>query len=98
MSTAHGAGLMVAPVLLGAARARSAAATTTWPMLAGGPLDIAAVGHRACTSGRCSPSWASIAFFVYERVGLQILRRAWLNTDQVWAGAFVLAGLVTLTS
>jgi hypothetical protein len=40
----------------------------------------------------------AIAFFVYERVGLQILRRAWLNTDQVWAGAFVLAGLVTLTS
>ena len=32
------------------------------------------------------------------RIGLQILRRAWLNTDQVWAGAFVLAGLVTLTS
>jgi hypothetical protein len=40
----------------------------------------------------------AIAYFVYARVGLQILRRAWLNTDQVWAGAFVLAGLVTLTS
>jgi hypothetical protein len=39
-----------------------------------------------------------IAYFVYARVGLQILRRAWLNTEQVWAGAFVLAGLVTLTS
>jgi hypothetical protein len=35
---------------------------------------------------------------VYERVGLQILRRAGLNTDQVWAGASVLAGLVTLRS
>jgi hypothetical protein len=35
---------------------------------------------------------------VSERVCLQILRRAGLNTDQVWASAFVLAGLVTLTS
>jgi uncharacterized membrane protein len=41
---------------------------------------------------------AAVAFFVYERVGVQVLRKAWLNTDQVWAGAFVLAGLVTLTS
>jgi hypothetical protein len=27
-----------------------------------------------------------------------VLRRAWLNTDQIWASAFVLAGIVTLTS
>jgi hypothetical protein len=40
----------------------------------------------------------TIAFVVYERVGLQVLRRAWLNTDHVWAGSFILAGLVTLTS
>jgi hypothetical protein len=40
----------------------------------------------------------AIAFVVYERVGLQILRKAWVNTDHVWAASFVLAGLVTLTS
>jgi hypothetical protein len=40
----------------------------------------------------------AIAFVVYERVGLQVLRKAWLNTEQIWAASFVLAGLVTLTS
>ena len=40
----------------------------------------------------------AVAFFVYERVGLKVLRRAWINTDQAWAASFVLAGLVTLTS
>ena len=96
MSTAHGAGLMVAPVILGLRR-RSAL-----PRRHGDALRRPDRHRR----GRASPSTSlamlvvmgAIAFFVYERVGLQILRRAWLNTDQVWAGAFVLAGLVTLTS
>jgi hypothetical protein len=25
-----------------------------------------------------------------------VLKRAWVNTDALWAGAFVLAGVVTL--
>jgi hypothetical protein len=66
-------------------------------MLSGGPIDIAAVGI-AVHVGAMVVVMGTIAFFVYERVGLKVLRRAWLNTDQVWAGAFVLAGLVTLTS
>jgi hypothetical protein len=66
-------------------------------MLAGGPLDITAVG-LAVHVGAMVVVMGAIAYVVYARVGLQILRRAWLNTDQVWAGAFVLAGLVTLTS
>jgi hypothetical protein len=66
-------------------------------MLASGPLDITAVG-LAVHVGVMIAVMGAIAYFVYARVGLQILRRAWLNTDQVWAGAFVLAGLVTFTS
>jgi len=95
MSTAHGAGLMVAPVILGL-RA-SSHSHDDMAMLSGGPIDIAAVGIAVHVLAMLVVMGA-IAFFVYERVGLQILRRAWLNTDQVWAGAFVLAGLVTLTS
>ena len=30
-----------------------------------------------------------VAVVVYERVGVAILRKAWLNLDHVWAGAFV---------
>jgi hypothetical protein len=95
MSTAHGAGLMVAPVIIGLQA--SSHAHDDMAMLSDGPIDIAAVGIAVHVLAMVAVMGA-IAFFVYERVGLQILRRAWLNTDQVWAGAFVLAGLVTLTS
>jgi hypothetical protein len=96
MSTAHGAGLMVAPVILGL-RASQSGGHDDMAMLAGGRLDITAVG-LAVHVGAMVAVMGAIAYFVYARVGLQILRRAWLNTEQVWAGAFVLAGLVTLTS
>jgi hypothetical protein len=95
MSTAHGAGLMIAPVILGLRASQGG--HDDMAMLSGGPIDIAAVGIAVHVAAMILVMGA-IAFFVYERVGLQVLRRAWLNTDQVWAGAFILAGLVTLTS
>ena len=39
---------------------------------------------------------AVVAVVVYEKLGVAILRQAWLNTEWLWAGAFVLAGFVTL--
>ena len=39
---------------------------------------------------------AVVAVVVYERVGVAVLRKAWVNLDGVWAGAFVVAGLLTL--
>ncbi len=94
MSTAHGAGLMVAPVILGLQASRHS--HDDMAMLSG-PIDSTAIGVAVHVLAMVAVM-AAVAFFVYERVGVQILRRAWLNTDQVWAGAFVLAGLVTLTS
>jgi hypothetical protein len=41
---------------------------------------------------------AIVALLVYEKVGLAFLRRAWVNSDQFWAAAFIVAGLVTLVS
>ncbi|HZO87002.1 MAG TPA: hypothetical protein VFB38_01585 [Chthonomonadaceae bacterium] len=38
---------------------------------------------------------AVIAVAVYEKVGLAILRRAWLNLDLLWAGALIGAGILT---
>jgi hypothetical protein len=37
-----------------------------------------------------------VALLVYEKLGLEVLRRAWLNTDSLWAGTFVLAAGLTL--
>ena len=37
-----------------------------------------------------------VAVVVYEKVGLRVLRRAWVNLDVVWAAALVVTALVTL--
>ena len=37
-----------------------------------------------------------VAVVVYERLGVAIVSQAWLNTEWLWAGAFILAGFVTL--
>jgi hypothetical protein len=98
MSTAHGAGLMVAPVIIGAGSAPAAAATdedlhhvhlAIAEPLAGG---LALLLHLASML----VVMAIVAVVVYEKLGVAILRQAWLNTEWLWAGAFVLAGLVTL--
>jgi hypothetical protein len=68
MSTAHGAGLMVAPVILGL-RASHSGGHDDMAMLAGGPLDITAVG-LAVHVGAMVVVMGAIAYFVYARVGL----------------------------
>jgi hypothetical protein len=94
MSSAHGAGLMVAPVILGLQASQSSHDDMA---MISGPISVSAVGVAVHVLVMVAVM-GTVAFFVYERVGLKILRRAWINTDQAWAASFVLAGLVTLTS
>jgi hypothetical protein len=85
MSTAHGAGLMLFPVVLGlplTAHAEDPAIQ-----------DVAAVFlHTAAMLA----TMGLIAVLVYERLGVMVLRRAWVNMDAIWAAAVVAAGLATL--
>jgi hypothetical protein len=37
-----------------------------------------------------------VAVVVYEKVGLGILRTAWVNLDLVWAATLVATGIFTL--
>ena len=39
-----------------------------------------------------------VAVVVYEKVGVNVLRKAWINLDHLWAAAFVAAGAVTLVT
>jgi hypothetical protein len=39
---------------------------------------------------------AVVAVVVFEKLGLGLLRKAWLNLDAVWAMALVLTGGLTL--
>jgi hypothetical protein len=101
MSTAHGAGLMVAPVLIGLegsvdtghARAHDVADLG----LLGGSLGSGAVGIVLHVLAMLV-AMAIVAVVVYERLGLRVLRTAWVNTDGLWASAFILAAVITLVS
>ena len=76
MSTAHGAGLMVAPVLIGAGRAtRSGRRATGWR---GGGGRARARGSRraSCCTWRAMLAVAgAVALLVYTRFGVGVLRR-----------------------
>jgi hypothetical protein len=97
MSSAHGAGLMVAPVLLGGATASAASDNHDLAMAGEAPLAAVGVGvalHVLAMVG----VMAIVATVVYAKIGVEILRHAWINTDHLWAGAFILAGLITLVT
>jgi len=88
MSSAHGAGLMLFPIILGL----PAVAHPEDP-LPTGVQDVAAV---LLHTGAMLAAMGVVAVVVYERLGLSVLRRAWINMDAIWAVVIVAAGLATL--
>jgi hypothetical protein len=100
MSSAHGAGLMVAPVLLGIGATETAQADPG-PVhdLPAATLSISETALAVSVHvGAMLAVMAVVALLVYEKLGLTFLRRAWINSDQFWAAAFIMAGLVTLAT
>jgi hypothetical protein len=96
MASAHGAGLMVVPVLLGSSTVEaqggiavhSHVSPTASPLAAMLATGVHTVAYLAVTG--------LVAWVVYRKLGLALLRTAWLNFDFVWAAALVATGLVTL--
>ncbi|MFI7599549.1 hypothetical protein [Actinoplanes sp. NPDC049681] len=94
MSSAHGAGLMLLPVL------------ATTPPPAGGHMAHAMNAAPAgALTGLLAAGVHTVAMFavmgvcavaVYEFVGLSVLRRAWFNVDKLWAAVMVAAGALTI--
>ena len=92
MASAHGAGLMLVPLLLPLAPVES---LHGHPSMAGTPLlvALAAVGvHTLAMLGVT----AGIAVVVYDWVGLAFLRRGWINLDRVWTGALATIGAILI--
>jgi hypothetical protein len=96
MASAHGAGLMVLPVLLGSSTVEahgemaghshmSQAASPLAGVLATG---IHTIGYLAVTG--------LLAWAVYRRLGVAFLRKTWFNFDLVWGAALVATGLFSL--
>ena len=97
MSSAHGAGLMLLPVL----------ATTTVATRMDHPMPGARLNGTpaAALEGLAAAGVHTLAMFavmaacaliVYEFVGVNILRKAWFNMDKIWAGVMVGAGALTI--
>jgi hypothetical protein len=100
MASAHGAGFMLLPILLKMSALHSAAA------------GLADSAHHLHALGFATPWTAPIAllvhtlgylivtgliaFVVYEKVGLEVLRKSWVNLDLIWAVALIVTALFTL--
>jgi hypothetical protein len=89
MATAHGAGLMLVPVLIPLCLAAAPAQELT---AAGSlPVTLAAVGVHTLAM---LATTGVIALAVYEWFGLAFLRKGWINLDLVWTIALVATGLI----
>jgi hypothetical protein len=100
MASAHGAGLMALPLVLGAASAHGPGATHHAghvPMALAGVADAQSLWLLASgvhTAGYLAVT-GLVAVVVYEKVGLRLLRTAWVNLDLVWSGALVISAILT---
>jgi hypothetical protein len=97
MATAHGAGLMLVPVVLGLCTVAGEAHPGHQALLelAGGGLGLTLAAATAHTAAMVLTGGA-IAWVVYHYVGLGLLRRAWLNLDLLWAVLLILVGCIAL--
>jgi hypothetical protein len=98
MSSAHGAGLMLLPVLTaGVAAGRMGHMAHMAPVAQGTPAaaleGLAAAGVHTLAMFAVM---AACAVLVYEFVGVNVLRRAWFNVDKLWAAVMVGAGALTI--
>ena len=104
MATAHGAGLMLVPFMLGLCVTPPAVVAAT------GVAALPELGHATVMSylARSNAAVAvsvaavhtlammlaglAMAWVVYRYLGLRFLRRAWLNLDAVWGASLIVAG------
>jgi hypothetical protein len=108
MATAHGAGLMLAPaiaVLGNHDRPATALAsehadhlghlapvTSSGVELALAPAIVGTALHTVAMF----VVMGVVAIVVYRVLGVELLRRAWINLDIIWAGALAVAGVLAL--
>ena len=90
VGTVHGAGLMVVPVFLRISELSSGhvhfASDSAW--LAILATSVHALSYLIVTG--------AIAALVFEKFGVNFLRKAWINVDLIWAAALILTGIANL--
>jgi hypothetical protein len=95
MASAHGAGLMVVPVLLGGRSAFCGAAPSSTnsllffhPLIAMAAVGVHTISHLIIAG--------LLAWIVYDFVGLAVLRRSWINLDLIWCFSLLGASIVLI--
>ena len=108
MASAHGAGLMALPFVLALSSRGEASATVSHhghlshdatlaqagAMMEAPPF-VSLVAVLLHTAGYVVVT-AVLAVIVYERVGLRMLRTAWINLDLIWALVLIVAAVGTV--
>jgi hypothetical protein len=97
VATAHGAGLMVLPVWLGMTATSPGHGEMAHAAHGVGTGDLA-VGLTATAVHGLSYLivTAMIAWIVFRKVGVGLLRTAWINLDVIWAAALIASGVLTI--
>jgi hypothetical protein len=98
MASAHGAGLMLVPILLAQPMAGMTHTLTSGipaVHLNASTIALAVLVH---TLSLLLVAGALAVFFyeTYEKLGLSLLKHTWLNFDRLWAIALILAGFIAL--
>jgi hypothetical protein len=92
MASAHGAGAMLLPLMLGATCSRTlggqAGLLFSNSSFAASAVFIHTASHLAVSG--------MIAWLVYDCVGLAVLRRSWFNVDLIWSFSLLIAGALLL--
>jgi hypothetical protein len=106
MASAHGAGLMALPFVLGLAAVGHGALATgahvhapaaahadglAMAAVTGADALLAVLVH---TAGYLAVAGV-LAVVVYEKLGLRLLRSAWINLNVIWAAALIMTALLT---
>ena len=93
MATCHGAGLMVVPALLGMT-ATVGGASCHLPVATSAGASIALTATLVHTAGYLIVTTA-VAWVVFTKFGVRLLRTAWVNLDLIWAVALIATGVLT---
>jgi hypothetical protein len=96
MASAHGAGLMVVPVLLGSTAAQAGGRMGGHNHMSSATSPLTGMLATGVHTAAYLVVTGLIAWVVYRKVGLALLRKAWVNFELVWAAALVATGLATL--
>jgi hypothetical protein len=93
MATAHGAGLMVIPALLGVASIHGSHHGSPDLQMPQGVGVFMAVGAHTIAM---LVVMGTMAWIVYKKLGLAVLRQQWINFDLIWAVALLMVGGIAL--